>query len=125
MMLKRQPSLSHQQALSARPFRLPQAKLEPLETGGAKLKAPMRPPRWGGWLFRIPEGALKSFELDEIGLFVWNCCDGRTSVKQIIHKLSKKYDLNLREAEVSSLAFLQTLAKKGLIGMEVDDSAKH
>lgn len=120
MMLKKKPSLTHDEALEARPLRLAAAKLEASADGSAKVKAPMRPPRWGGWLFRMPEGATKTFELDSVGVFVWDCCDGKTSVKQIIHKLSKKYDLNLREAEVSSLTFLQTLARKGLIGMQVD-----
>jgi hypothetical protein len=123
MMLKKKPSITHEQALAARPLRSSDANIDLCDDGGAKLRAPMRPPRWGGWLFRMPENAKKTFELDSVGVFVWNCCDGKTSVKQIIHKLSKKYDLNLREAEVSSLAFLQTLAKKGLIGMQVEKTA--
>lgn len=119
MMLRKKPSLTHEQALLARPVRAEDAKLESLENGGARLKLPMRPPRFGAWLFRVPEGATKTFELDAVGVFVWNCCNGKNSVKQIIQKLSKNYDLNLREAEVSSLAFLQMLAKKGLIGLEI------
>lgn len=122
-MLARKPKITHDQALAARPIRSPDATVELLNNGSAKVKAPMRPPRIAGWLFRMPEGATKTFELDSVGVFVWNCCDGRTSVKQIIHKLSKKYGLNLREAEVSSLAFLQTLARKGLIGMQVEKAA--
>lgn len=117
---RRKPRLSHEQALAARPVRLVDVKLENLENGGARLQVPMRPPKWGGWLFRLPEGTTRTFELDAIGVFVWECCDGRTSVKQMIHKLSKKHELNLREAEVSLLAFLQMLLKKGLIGIPME-----
>lgn len=119
-MLKRKPTLTQEQALGAKPVRLPEATVEPLESGGAKLRAPMRPPKWGGWLFRMPMGATKTFELDAVGLFVWNCCDGKANVKQIIHKLSQNFGLNLREAEVSLVAFLQMLLRKGLIVMEVE-----
>jgi hypothetical protein len=67
----------------------------------------------------VPPGATKTFEFDAIGVFVWNHCDGRTSVQQIIRKLAAEYRLNLREAEVPTVQFLQTLARKGLIGMRV------
>jgi hypothetical protein len=117
---RRTPRLTHEQALSARPVRLAEAKLETLENGGARLKLPIRQSKWGGWLFRLPDGAMRTFEFDAIGLFVWECCDGRTTVKQMIHKLSKKHDLNLREAEVSLVAFLQVLLKKGLIGIPME-----
>ena len=120
MLLSRKPRLSREQALAARPLRLPSARFEESSTG-ARLKVPMRAPKWGGWLLRFPDGATKTFELDSVGVFVWECCDGSTSVKQIILRLAKRYELNLREAEVSSLAFLQLLAKKGLIGMQVEN----
>ena len=66
--------------------------------------------------------ATKTFEFDSIGLFVWNLCDGKTSVQQIIRMLAREYRLNLREAEVPTLQFLQTLAKKGLIAMTVKET---
>ena len=61
----------------------------------------------------------KTFELDELGKFVWDACDAKTSVRQIIRKLAKRYNLNDREAEVATVAFLKTLTSKGLIGMAV------
>jgi hypothetical protein len=61
----------------------------------------------------------KTFELDELGKFVWDACDGKTAVRQIIRRLAERYNLNQREAEVATVAFLQTLTRKGLIGMAV------
>jgi hypothetical protein len=70
-------------------------------------------------VFRVPPGATKTFELDAIGVFVWRHCDGRHTVQQIIRKLATEYRLNLREAEVPTIKFLHTLARKGLIRFSV------
>jgi hypothetical protein len=115
----RKPDISRTEALAARPVHAVDATLARDDGGGGKLKVALKNPRWGGWLFRMPDGATKTFELDEIGLLVWDACDGKTSVQQIIRKLAKRYNLNLREAEVSTVQFLQMLTKKGLIGMSV------
>ena len=115
---RRQPRLTPQQSLAARPVRLVDANVTSTDAGGGgKLRVPLRPSRWAGWLFRLPPGASKTFELDPLGLLVWNACDGKTSVQQIIRKLAKAYRLNLAEAQVPTLTFLQMLARKGLIGL--------
>jgi hypothetical protein len=98
---------------------LVKAELTETEDGGARLKVPLLRTRWSSTFLRVPDGATKTFELDPIGLFVWKACDGKTSVQQIIRKLSKEHKLTLREVEVSTIMFLQTLARKGLIGLEV------
>ena len=112
--------LTPQQALAIKPVRLVQAALRQRPDGGAELKVPLRPVRWARWFYRLPSGATKTFELDALGLLVWNACDGHTSVQQIIRKLAKRYNLALREAQAPTLGFLQTLMRKGLVGMPVD-----
>jgi hypothetical protein len=39
----------------------------------------------------------------------------------VIAAVAKKYQLNLREAEVATLKFLQTLANKRLIGISTEE----
>ncbi len=113
--------LSRKDALSARPVQLVQAQVAPAtDDGVTKLTISLKSTRWSGWLFRLPEGATKTFELDELGLFVWNSCDGKTSVQQMIRRLSRERKLTLREVEVATLQFLQTLIKKGLVGIPVE-----
>lgn len=127
MFFRRQPKprITLQEQLSARPVRLVEAEPTPDGKGGATLKVPLRTGgRWNTWLFRVPQGATKTFELDALGLLVWESCDGKTSVQQVIRKLAKRYNLNLREAQVPTLAFLQTLVKKGLIGMTMPGQNK-
>lgn len=118
---RRKPQLSREQALAARPLRLPaEPKIEPLPGGGARLTVRVAPPRWSRWLLRMSQGIPRTFEFDAVGAFVWESCDGKTTVERLIRSLSEEFTLNLREAEVSTLQFLQTLASRGLIGLEVD-----
>jgi len=110
---------TREQQLAAKPIQLIDAKLTETSSG-AKLQVPVKPRRLAGLLLRLPKGTTKTFELDPLGLLVWQSCDGKTSVQQIIRKLAKRYNLNLREAEVPTLTFLSTLARKGLIGLEIE-----
>ena len=113
------PPITPEQALSARPFTLSGATLAEDADGGGRLVVPLKPGRVGGWLFRLPAGSTKTFELDAIGVFVWRSIDGRTSVRDLIRALADRHRLTLREAEVPTLAFLKTLIAKGLIAMPV------
>jgi len=73
-----------------------------------------------GLLFRIPEGATKTFELDAIGLFVWNRCDGETTVQQIAEKLAEQFQIDRERAEASTLEFLNLLAGRSLVARKVE-----
>ena len=117
---RRKPKVTRDEALRATPRRLVNVEIEPTRDGGGRVKVPLSPPRWGRWVFRVPPGATKTFELDAIGVFVWRHCDGNHTVQRIIRKLAHEYRLNLREAEVPTVQFLHTLARKGLIGMTME-----
>ena len=121
MFWSRKPKVTRPQALAAKPLQLAKCTVTEAPDGGARLKVPIRPSRFAGRLFRVPEGTTKTFELEAIGYSVWKQCDGKTSVQQIIRRLSKQYNISLREMEVSTVAFLQTLVRKGLIGMAMPD----
>ena len=117
----RRPQLNPRAALAAKPFHLvAQSILSQRPDGGANLSVPLRPVRWARWLLRYSAASTKTFELDAIGLLVWNSCDGHNSVQQIIRKVAKRYNLGLREAQAPTVSFLRTLVKKGLIGMGLD-----
>ncbi|HEX8521314.1 MAG TPA: PqqD family protein [Tepidisphaeraceae bacterium] len=92
----------------------------PQSTTARNLRAPLM--RLARLLLPNPSPSTKIFELDHLGLFVWTHCDGQTPVRHLIQKLSTHYNLNLREAEVATVQFLHTLAKKGLIRMKVTKS---
>ncbi len=117
---RKKPRLSPEEALDAKPVRLVESDMQPLPDGGGMLKVQVRQPKWGLTIFRLPEHATKSFEFDSIGVFVWESIDGKTSVQQVIKRLAKRYDLNLREAQVPTLKFLEMLIKKGLVGIPME-----
>ena len=111
--------VSKSQSLESRPLRLVSVQVRPEATGGGRITVPLQQSGPARWLLRLPPEASKTFEFDALGLFVWECCDGKTTVQQVIRRLAKRYNLTLREAEVSTVMFLQMLTKKGLIGMNL------
>lgn len=61
----------------------------------------------------------KQVELEPVGAFVWNLCDGKRSVKSIVDALQKEYKITKVEAEASLLAFLESLLKRKYIALEM------
>jgi hypothetical protein len=115
--------MTRQQQLASKPLRLVAADLLDAENGGGRLQVPMRQRAWSGWLLRLPKDATKTFEFDALGKFVWQHCDGKTSVQQIARKLARTYNVSEREAQVSTEKFLMMLATKGLVGAAVKESS--
>lgn len=120
--LRRKPKLTKSQMLSSKPLRLSDIEPRPLSETKFLLTVPLRPKPLARLFLRIPSTATKTFELDSLGVFVWQHCDGKTSVRQLIRKLAKRYKISERQAEVSTLQFLFTLTKKGLIGMQIQET---
>lgn len=110
--------------LDAKPLRLFDATPQSVAAGAGRwrLTVPLKPKVWMAFLSRRPEGLTKTFELDDVGKWVWESCDGGTSVRVIIAELAARHGLNVREAEVATLAFLKTLVQKGLVGIPVEVS---
>ncbi len=69
-------------------------------------------------LFYIPKK--RKITLDEVGSEVWQLCNGRNCVGDMIESLSEKYQLNRKEAEVSLLQYLKTLGEKRFIGFALE-----
>jgi hypothetical protein len=113
------------QMLAARPLRLSADPPTEHGPGQWRITVPLRPARWASRLLRgggTTRNLTKTFELDELGKLVWDACDGKISVKQIIRQLAARYHLNEREAQVATVAFLRTLMRKGLIGISAKDA---
>jgi len=96
-------------------------KWEKNEQGEVTLHIPRRKNRWTSLLdrlfFSLPEEKVVS--LDEVGSQLWGLCDGKTSVKEIIERLQRRFNLSRKEAEVSSLEYLKKLAQRGIIGFAI------
>ncbi len=68
------------------------------------------------WLVSRP--IYRQVELDEIGSFVWQLCDGSRTVNEIAESLQQRYQLERREAFASLAEFLNQLQRRGLIKFE-------
>jgi len=121
-----EPGLQRAEALQAVPLRNPAIEWEQQESGRVVLTIPLQFKPWMKvvkLLAQIPDQ--KKVELDELGTDVWLWADGSATVETLVGKLAAEHKLNRREAEVSLLQFLQTLAKKRFMAfaVEVDPDA--
>ena len=119
---------SPQAILRLRPVRNPNVKWErSAETDLVVLVLDNHPFRYWdkmiGRIFQIP--TQRKIEMsDELSSLVWELCDGTNTVQAISGRIAKEYNLTLRQAEVSVLAFLNTLQGKRLVGVPVEQAAE-
>ncbi|MBU0606797.1 MAG: PqqD family protein [Armatimonadetes bacterium] len=117
---KDEPALTREQAMQAWPVRNPALKVHVADDDLVTIELPRRKDWMGGvlgFMFSVPEA--KPVQLDEVGSLVWSLCDGENTVNDIVAALVDEYKLNRREVEVSLTQYLQTLAKRGMIGFAV------
>jgi len=83
---------------------------------GLRLTAPLKPSVFRR-IFAVRSAAIaeKSFDLDDLGKWLWHRLDGKNSVEFLIRQFAADHRVNLREAEVSVVAFLRTLTQRNLI----------
>ena len=131
------PALSRSEFLSLRPVRSPIVEWEKNEKGEIKLVIPLKKieekmkarkkekKRRATIFSRLfPEPEEKRIQLDEIGSIVWELCDGEKTTKEIVDFLCQKYKLLQREAEISLSSYLNSLAKRGLIGFIIPEDLR-
>jgi len=110
--------MERKDALAIIPMRHPLVQWERKDSE-VILAVPMRDDR----IARLVKKLLKNLPntrqvgLDEVGSDVWELCDGERDINGIVQSISRQYKLTRREAEASVTMFLQTLAKKNLIGL--------
>ncbi len=105
--------------LAAKPVRHPGARETPSRGDATRVEIPMARRRLARWLTRSAEPVLRAYELDALGSELWSLLDGKRTVRDLIETFSERHRLNLREAEVSVLTYLQTLASRGMIVLQV------
>jgi len=115
----RPPEVDRQAAMILRPGRNSALTWERQESGETVLTVPQNEKigritkAMAKWL-QVPNE--RHVELDEVGGFVWELCDGHHTIESIVQKTGRHYKMNRREAEVSVTMFLQMLHEKNFIG---------
>ena len=107
----------------SKPTRNLAVSYEILEDGTAMLDAPLRAQQGlaGALARKMKAPETKKFELEAVGAYVWELCDGRHTFEGIAKKLRERFKMNRLEAEASLGAFLQTLLRKGLVSIAIKD----
>lgn len=120
----RRARLTQEQMRGARPMRNQLARWEALEDGSLVVEVPLAAK--SGWMARslakrgkIPD--VRKYELEPVGAFVFELCDGKHKCETISRKLKDRYKMNRMEADAALVAFLQTLSQRGLISLIVQD----
>jgi hypothetical protein len=90
------------------------------ETGEGVLVLTIRVKRGKGLFQRfLPETIERSMKLDELGTFVFREIDGKRTVKQIVDRFVDRYRVNRREAELSCVSFIRSLAQRRVVALAI------
>ena len=123
--LKKRPDVDRSKVLKAFPLRNQLITWEIDDKEEASLVIPQKDKRWVKWtskLFMLPDKRV--VVLDSIGAYVWQMCDGKHTISQIIKALQKKHQLTRKEAETSLFTFIQTLGKRNFIQFAIPQEEK-
>ncbi len=105
-------------ALDGVPHRLPAVRKEE-KNGKLYVTVKLERARWQRVLGADRE-CERTFGLDAYGRRVYESCDGRQSVRQVIRSFSKQTRISEPESELAVTKFLRTLMMKGLVAMELE-----
>ena len=106
--------------MKALPLRNELIKWEVDDKGEAALVVPQKQKFWIRMVsktFILPEKRVVA--LDDVGSYVWQLCDGKNSINQIIKHLCERYRMTRKEAETSLFTFMRQLGKRNFIGFAV------
>lgn len=123
--LKKRPDVDRGKILKAFPLRNQLINWELDDKGEASLVIPQKEKFWvklTSKLFMLPNKRV--VVLDSIGAFVWEMCDGKHTISQIIKALQKKHQLTRKEAETSLFTFIQQLGKRNFIQFAIPAETK-
>jgi len=121
---KKSKPLTREQSLEAVPIKNEHVQETQTDSGEITLFVPVRRVWWiraMSKVLHVPQG--RRIALDELGSNVWKFIDGKANVGTIIKRFGEQYKLSRREAELSVVAYMKTLMKRGLIGMAVMKAA--
>jgi hypothetical protein len=121
-LFSRKEVVDQKQLRKARPLRNTFVQTTKGADGVLVLSAPLSQQNSGllSWVAKkAKQDVSKQFELEPIGAFIWERCDGKQSFEMIAKALVSEYKMNRVEAEASLGAFLQMLSQRRLITMTV------
>ena len=112
------PPIDRRLSLAGVPVVNPGVRADHSRPGETVLTIPLH--RGGGWLARFQPAIMeRTVRLDELGSFVCGLIDGQMTTQAIIDAFIARYRVNRREAELSCVEFLKSLARKQAISIVI------
>ncbi|MHC4981634.1 MAG: PqqD family protein [Planctomycetota bacterium] len=112
-------AVSPREPLRAVVYRNEAMKVEDRPGGRCLVTVPLRHPRWLvppiSWI--LPFSSSRRVELDVLGTEVFEMCDGKRVIEEIIENFAANHKLSFREAQLSVGTFLKQLTQRGLIAI--------
>ena len=118
--LKKRPDMDRGRIMKAFPVRNQLITWEVDEKGEASLVVPQKDKLWvrfASKFFMLPNKRV--IVLDAMGTYVWQLCDGKHTIAQIIKGIQKHHQLTRKEAETSLFTFMQQLGRRNFIGFAI------
>ncbi len=111
--------MTREESLKVIPLRRSALEETPLSDGGRRVAVEVAPGKWQKRILRLPDRIRKSYDLDRLGVYVLDLCDGKNNVLDLIRKFGETYSLEKSESERAVLVFLKTLTSRGLVDLIV------
>ena len=123
------PRIRRSEFLKVTPVRNPGLKWEKDEDGNIKLIMPLeqletRKRKKGPSLFAPAPPKERKIQLDTVGSIVWELCDGKRTVKDIVEYMHEEYKLMRSEVEISLNQYFNMLSKRGLLAYMVPEEMR-
>ena len=85
------------------------------------LWVPIQRRRWmlGPLSWLLPFRDEKGIALDALGQEVWQACDGKRRLEEIIEQFAEHHQLRFHEARLSVLQFFRSLVERNLVALVV------
>ena len=69
----------------------------------------------GGFRWLLKREREKAFELDGLGMWVWDRVDGRVTVGELVEVFAATHEVGVAEAEGRVMVFLRVLLQRNLV----------
>ena len=94
--------------------------VEVRDSDPARIEVMVRWQRGSSFLDRFrPPVMERKIRLDELGTFVFQRIDGHRTVRDLVDDFVRQYRTSRREAELSTVAFLRSLAQRQVISIVI------
>lgn len=108
---------SWKRMLQARLVRNAAVRVEPAADDRVTIHVKTAKPRFMvpplSWI--VPVRRERVVRLDRLGTQIWNLCDGRKTVEEVVDAFAARHRLTFHEAKVAVTGYAKTLIQRGLL----------